>query len=145
MLIDADQQSSSFREDNESTSGSDKSHPRSVTPSSPTIPHTDKNFVIQPKNIKLNEMFILQSLKNQMKRKTILGLLGKSKSGHLKIKRATEDEKKWSLRQSLMAAINTPLDLMCKATIPCCDEKRWSRKRATVNPFFGLLVFLIAT
>lgn len=45
----------------------------------------------------------------------------------------------------LARAVNGPLEFICRATIPCCDEKHWSRKRASVNPFFGMLTILIAS
>ena len=75
-MLESAQQSSSFV-DEESTDV--KSLSRSS--SQPPTPRSDRKFLIQPKNIRLNEMFILQSLKNQMKRKNLLGMLGRSKSG----------------------------------------------------------------
>jgi hypothetical protein len=59
---------------------------------------SDRNYVIQPKNIKLNEMFILQSLKNQLKRKFILDMMGRRSHSQLKIQRKTTSEKILSYR-----------------------------------------------
>ena len=80
-----------------------------------------------------------------MKRKYILGMIGK-KNNELKVERKDPNESTLScVRQLFKKVVVRPLDFVCKATIPCCDEKHWSRKRASVNPFFGLLTFLIAS
>lgn len=137
------QQSSSFCEDESTNDGkSDKSSGRL----SAVTPRSDRRFVIQPRNIKLNEMFILQSLKNQMKRKYILGMIGKKQSDQLKVERKEQGESAFaSCRHVFNRVIVRPLDFVCKITIPCCDEKHWSRRRAAVNPLCGLLIFLIAS
>jgi hypothetical protein len=72
-------------------------------------------------------------------------MIGK-KNNELKVERKDPNESTLScVRQLFKKVVVRPLDFVCKATIPCCDEKHWSRKRASVNPFFGLLTFLIAS
>ena len=80
-----------------------------------------------------------------MKRKYILGMIGKKQS-ELKVERKDQNGEAFaSLRHVFNKIVVRPLDFVCKITIPCCDEKHWSRGRASVNPLCGLLTFLIAS
>lgn len=88
-------------------------------------------------------MFILQTLKNQLKRKYIGDMI---KSRELRVERNTAAEtSSMTLNQIFKTVVVVPLDFVCRATIPCCDEKQWSRTRAAFNPLFGVLTMLIGT
>jgi hypothetical protein len=64
---------------------------------------------------------------------------------NIKVERKEPLSWKAMIKQVFNKIIITPLTVVCRATIPCCEEKMWSRSRACLNPFFGVLLILVAS
>lgn len=64
---------------------------------------------------------------------------------NIKVERKEPLSVKQMIKHVFNKIIVTPLTVMCRATIPCCEEKMWSRGRACLNPFFGVLLILLAS
>lgn len=78
-----------------------------------------------------------------MKRKYITNML---RARDIRVERSTDSDKaKLTCKQVFNTVVVRPLDFVCRLTIPCCDEKHWSRTYASFNPFFGVLTMLVGT
>jgi hypothetical protein len=64
---------------------------------------------------------------------------------NIKVERKEPLSLKAMIKHVFNKIIVVPLTVVCRATIPCCEEKLWSRGRACLNPFFGVLLILLAS
>lgn len=71
--------------------------------------------------------------------------LKKAKLSNISVQRKEALSTKAKFKLVFNKLIVVPLTVICRATIPCVEEKLWSRSRAMLNPFFGVLLILVAS
>jgi len=97
---------------------------------------------------KLNEMFILRSLKVSIKRKNHKTARSDSKEAKskLRIERKNPSERRrQACKNFFHTVIERPVRFICKVTIPTSEREKWHRGFASTNPTGGYLLFLIAS
>lgn len=109
---------------------------------------SDSSDSKQRRKNKLNEMFILRSLKVSIKRENFKKDRRNSKEvkSQLRIERKDPAERR---RQAcvnfLHTVIERPVRFICKLTIPTSEKEKWHRGFASCNPTGGFFLLMIAS
>jgi hypothetical protein len=93
-------------------------------------------------------MYILNNLKVSIKRKNLKSRK-RSSSVEEKVKlrilrKDPAERRKQAVKDCFHTAVEQPVRVVCKATIPTSEEEKWHRGFASVNPTLGLLLLFVA-